>query len=128
MKANEIRIGNLILFSENGTVFTVDGIGETGFDVHDEIENTWIESETFEGIKLTEEWLLKFGFEKVDHIHGYSFYTLHKSKVNKCNLDVYDDKTLFMGYHVSHCKYIHQLQNLFFALTNQELIIKEVKG
>jgi len=74
-------------------------------------------------IPLTEEWLIKIGFAKINHINGYSFYSLSKSKINKCHIDIYDSKTQYMGYSVKHCKYLHELQNLYFVLTGLELII-----
>jgi hypothetical protein len=72
-------------------------------------------------IPLTEDWLLKFGFEKINHVHGYVFYSHRKSKIS-----VYlDMKIEWMGY-LTACKtYVHQLQNLYFALTGEELILKE---
>jgi len=75
----------------------------------------------FEGIPLSPEILEKCGFKVVNHVHGYSFYTLHSSRINKCALDIYKEKTLWMGYNVSRCDYLHQLQNLYWCLTGTEL-------
>jgi hypothetical protein len=85
----------------------------------------------FEPIPLTEEWLVKFGFVK------------DKKHDNCCDLKLENDFYLQgVGYGKSNIKYeviltdssdneltlvkhVHQLQNLYFALTNQELTIKK---
>ena len=69
-------------------------------------------------IRITEDWLLKFGFEEFKEYsigHGY--------KLN--NISIRIDN---FGFHYlygigvnSRLKYIHQLQNLYFALTGKEL-------
>jgi hypothetical protein len=73
-------------------------------------------------IPLTEEWLLKFGFKEsgrdINIIHWYNGVIY----LNSYELD-------FNGYWLRyyrgriHCKinYVHQLQNLYFALTGEEL-------
>ena len=65
MNENELRIGNLIyseLHSKNTdyTIVDIDFFGLSGYV-------------KFWGIPLTEEWLLKFGFEKCEtsEEHGY---------------------------------------------------------
>ncbi len=97
-------------------------------------------------IPLTEKWLLKFGFEKIkiereifkkmelDIVYCKNDYGVFYQK----DLTVdYDGKNVSeMYYDVSfhfrngngiktELKYIHQLQNLYFALTNKELTTKE---
>jgi hypothetical protein len=118
MIANQLRIGNLIKFSEDGTIFTVGSIEEKGFTVQNDEETTWIEAEEFEPIPLTEEWLLKFRFASNPYQDRYEKGVLH----------IECDKT--KGYLQLWCeqlpqaifiKYVHQLQNLYFALTGEEL-------
>jgi hypothetical protein len=124
IKANELRIGNLIKYNDGG-VFRVISIHEFGLDVEDDIETAYTEYEKFSPIPLTEEWLLKFGFEK----DVAAFY-----------LDI--NTVLFVSYNddefvhlksnhletIASIKYVHQLQNLYFALTGEELTIKEVNN
>jgi len=107
MKANEFRIGNYV-FSKI---------------IEDTIKlSALLESQDLqiEPIPLTEEWLLKFGFEKIDYVSspryeledfyiGYNengFYLQIESQIQS-----------------NYFRYIHQLQNLFFALTGEELKI-----
>lgn len=71
-----------------------------------------------EPIPLTPEWLGKCGFNRINHVEGYSFFAK-----KGCCIDIYENKTLLWG-HVSYAiKYLHQLQNLYHALTGEELTI-----
>lgn len=117
MKANELRIGNYVLTNTTEThSMTVHTIGEMkGVSV---LINGYRE-EDVSPIPITEEWLLKFGFEWLNHglrlgniclrqeISGYAIYLSNESHNFKIDL-----------------KHVHQLQNLYFALTQEELTIK----
>lgn len=102
--SKELRIGNLVLFSSNSTIFKVTGVSEYGIDVEDEVEETYMEYDNFEPMPITEEWLLKIN----------------------CDFEIKLDKKggiiLFQSYY-HHINHLHQLQNLYFALTGNELIL-----
>jgi hypothetical protein len=110
---NELRIGNWVL-SCSGGIETKVGMIAVGIDV------------PFKPIQLTEEWLLKFGFEKV--LNQYKKIT-DVSKDTFKNIPFiilfldnqfqYDDLRF-----ITNLQYVHQLQNLYFALTGDELTIK----
>lgn len=73
-------------------------------------------------IPLTEEWLLKFGLKNEN-----GFFKWHRSAIYKRNeIWIYgilgDDNNSY--YHVSELKCVHQLQNLYHALTGEELTLK----
>ena len=121
IKANELRIGNLVLPQHD-----LDGKYHLVKKLEAGLTNDYIE-EWYSPITLTPEILERCGFERIDHIHGYTFYTLSKSRKNRCHIDIYPEKTQWMSYTMSHCKYLHQLQNLYFTLTGQELEIKELQ-
>jgi hypothetical protein len=70
-------------------------------------------------IKLNGIVLSKCGFEKVNHKDGYIFYHHNKEKIR-----IYSNRTEYRGNFIPHCKYLHQLQNLYFALTEKELMYK----
>ncbi len=89
--------------------------------------------EVFEPIPLTEEWLLKYGFEK-DSIHDDYFkpcgeYEI-KIVINAFSGSLTNDPSWFISIQTGYGnqpvtiykKYVHQLQNLYFALTGEELI------
>jgi|688.fasta_scaffold169427_3 hypothetical protein len=121
MNANELRIGNY--YDHNGEIKTVTP--NTILEVW-EAKRNWCKA-----ISLTEEWLLKFGFEKI--IFGFStFYDLYFNPrfvlrfymiPNELDL-IQDDRKL--SFKASHVLYVHQLQNLYFALTGEELIVSNI--
>ena len=82
-------------------------------------------AKNYEPIQLTEEWLIKFGLNKtVDH-PGRKLYE-HDDIIPLW----FSDKRVITDFYASRvrireCKYVHQLQNLYFALTGEELTIKD---
>jgi len=69
-------------------------------------------------IPLNEEWLLKFGFVR-DKLEVRTFY--------KGDFEIY--LPIFLQYKdlvLNKCKHVHQLQNIYHALTGKELTIKEL--
>lgn len=134
MKANELRIGNY--YNSNGTFKkATPSIIEELFESENRI---WIQP-----IPLTEEILLKCGFEKVknkdkEDLREYIGHTAQKAKYAIFDTDIFITKVdkrgllwrsvdcdfMVLFYHKSiPIKYLHQLQNLYFALTGQELTI-----
>lgn len=124
MKANELRIGNFVLFAEEGTEFKVNEISEEGLWVINDEEKTWIELDCFEPIPLTEEWLLKFGFEKVDNNWQKEWLLLHVN-LKTGTIDFLLNEPYSGKMRVTILESVHQLQNLIYALTGEELTIKE---
>jgi len=111
MEAKELMLNNWIQFEHNGSIKQRQ-VAELSLE----------ESNKFKPIPLTEEWLLKFGFES--DWSGWS----HKDVYFE--LGVSGDKYINMvnGGEYNHgvpFEHVHQLQNLFFALTGEELTIKE---
>ena len=119
MKASELRINNLVYgIDEDFNRLPVKiGMGDLC-----DIECSTDNEGNYEPIPLTVEWLLMFGFKTAN--------------------DIYYEKDgigLITGYAVggafvcgnsfgsrhTHFYYVHQLQNLFFSLTGEELTIKE---
>ena len=77
---------------------------------------------SIEGIKITEEWIKRLGFEEDSII---------EKRFNKDDYQVYffkDDDYIYLrqvGSTIAKIKYIHQLQNLYFALTGEELTLNQ---
>lgn len=110
--------------------------------------NLWVRE--IKPILLTKDWLLKFGF-RTDITNDYYLYipTLETGDIWQMYLitcDNLDDDgrvtiltmqlrtdspsekvTEWPWIHLDNTKYAHQLQNLYFALTGQELKIKNLK-
>ena len=123
MRAEELRIGNT-LQRLDGSVFNVT--------IHDlELIHTWTANGRLlpQGIPLTEDWLLKAEFKKEDNSWFSVLYTAQiQDSVIKLSVNLksgsvsiidWDEGTpAYIGYSV---KYVHQLQNIYFALTGKEL-------
>jgi hypothetical protein len=98
MKANELRLGNLIIEDGKQTEFNGDFYH-------------WCD-DIMKPIKLTDELLLKFGFKKIgfkfikDGIELLPIRDLYYRGKFPIKLDI---------------KYVHQLQNLYFTLIGSEL-------
>lgn len=124
LQARQLRIGNLVNFAEDGVIFEVVGVSNDGLYVKNSEEETYIEMELFEPIPLTEECLVRFGFEFINNEFYRSqnselclYLTVNKNKM----IPEYNGKRLVTGYDFKH---VHQLQNLYFALTGEELTLK----
>ena len=120
MKANELRIGNYV----HGPLGELCVVKQLGIDKNP----NFIEVEIVDGgigcngtspIPITKEWLLRLGFKKVGNREEYVVFGLRicKTTENEFICPDYDRDII-----VNH---LHQLQNLYFALTGQELTIKE---
>lgn len=149
LKANELRYGNKLLFLGDVVTFkNITEIREDGIFWIKTFEPK-IESKNFhfKPIPLTEEWLLKFGFDNWGKGKIYSTpdeeydrFVLHNVLGGTSNFEVHNivstyGNTYYQQYIIScdederinwgeEIKYVHQLQNLYFALTNKELEIK----
>jgi len=118
MEAKELRLGNLIL--SKGLICEVEKVEHDGIVA--QFKHTDIEMDNtrgIEGIPLTKEWLIKFGFVD-DELH------LDMNKETGCIDTIYfnDGKigTSSSEYYGLHkIQYVHELQNLYFALTGKEL-------
>jgi hypothetical protein len=111
MEASELRIGNVV-----STLRAIGNYWSWTFISHEDIYSISCGNENnFKPTPLTEEWLLKFGFKK--DFNGYYFGLLSFSitRNNEFMICVNDRPTETI------CYSVHQLQNLYFALTGEEL-------
>jgi hypothetical protein len=115
MRANELRIGNLVKHIDKDSVFTVKGIDLLGIDCENDIESMYSSYEMLYYVKLTEEWLLKFGFIPNPYEDRYEKGSIH------IECDKTKGETYLWIENMPHIKYVHQLQNLYFALNGEEL-------
>lgn len=120
ISAKELRIGNILM--KDGIQVTIDA--RSIFDI-------WDKSDKYSPIPLTPEILERVGFEKTTH------------KLNEFNIIYYDYRqgnwvlsvittgvevefapsfeTIEDRQHICTIHYLHQLQNLYFALTGIDL-------
>jgi len=142
MKANELRIGNFVNHYSEWSYRQPDNGPYENFDFQWE-ERDWLgvgesclELDKIEPIPLTEDWILGFGFHKWgrDDLPRTLSYSIDWVKIFPPNS--FSD---FVGYGFMYYKpdpdkstesarvkieYVHQLQNLYFALTGHELTIQ----
>tara|TARA_R110000850_G_scaffold78390_1_gene169585 strand:+ start:184 stop:555 length:372 start_codon:yes stop_codon:yes gene_type:complete len=123
MKAKELRIGNWV---------NIESLTD-GSDLTEQCELFHLQEMStsckyqYKPIPLTEEWLLKFGFistitngekgyyKKFDQIEDFEIS-------RKIGYEVFYIETKFNIVQINN---LHQLQNLYFALTGEELTIKK---
>jgi len=111
IKANELRIGNYIYSFDNISIVTSKTI--------EAIESEYMSGSPYEPIPLTEEWLLKFGFDKA----AVCWRIIYNELGNVITINQVKGK-FYLNYLDREIKYVHQLQNLHFALNNEELKLK----
>jgi hypothetical protein len=126
LKANELRIGNLL--KRNGIVVTIDG--RSIFDIWDD---DGIVKLGYEPIEITENLLLKMGFTKDGLFKNEYVFTLGKFFFSFNNHMIYlingyeGDVLNYVGSEITdgdnYIKHIHQVQNVYYSLTNEELTI-----
>jgi hypothetical protein len=129
MKTNELRIGNLLDRNGKMEVYQIDGKSHSGrIRIYDHVNQTylnhWFDLDSFNPIPLTEEWLMKH----------YELDTFGNIKINNgCCIPI-PIKTISIWQDyleddlvIKLPDYVHQFQNLYFALTDSELPISQHK-
>jgi len=125
MTARELRIGNYI--DRNG-LMEVRVISQSGVKIYDHVNNIFPPTffdfdENIKPIPLTEEWLLKFGFELLtDKKKGYK-NTSYSHGIIPILLYWDGSRLSTTFWQGNEMRFVHQLQNLIFALTGNELTI-----
>lgn len=127
MDARELRIGNYI---KKRRFFAKPEYKETICDIYDikaQINNG---EKVLLPIPLTEEWLVKLGFEKSGYVPVWMSKRLINNEIDRIDILINEKKQMYFVPSVLvkwsvELKYVHQLQNLYFALTGEELTIKE---
>ena len=116
IQANELRIGNWLEFNLHGSKW-IGQIDHTDFEFI--FDN---DLRCANPIPLNEDWFNKFEFEN-DNANGYSKDSIHIEYIAQVGY------VFFINGDVNgesmKIEYVHELQNLFFALRKQEL---EMKG
>jgi hypothetical protein len=146
VKANELRIGNWVFCLEPVLIESIDerGINRTNDSQmgSTQIRSYYCALDMLAGIPLTPEILEKCGFEKStsNDIYEREIYSIQVANNTSLYFDAH--KNWMRGdadveWYLSHewnnnhfkndfwgnPKYLHQLQNLYFALAGEELIV-----
>ena len=132
MQSKDLRIGNVLKdrFGEN---VEVKDIGLDG--INSNYGSSTISIEELKGVELNEDILVQLGFSKMTDTTPYN-YRIHKSKMffyirygtfttDRGLTNLIGFNGLFVGNKfVRVIRYVHELQNLYFALTGEELELK----
>jgi len=120
MRIEELRIGNVVK--------TIGRPVELSWVVsrEDMVEMLYKEElgrfgDVYEGVPLTVEWLKRLGFNQSDvvvseYYKGWFSVQCNKGILFRCNDGCIDKKRLL---------YVHELQNLYWCLTGEELVISD---
>lgn len=124
MEAKELRIGNLIKTwtgtndeFDVTTVFSIDEDSINGFKRY---------LRDAEPIPLTEEWFERFDFEYNGRYYFKGWIEAFFGDKGVVYVDLHFD-SMVTGYYMVETdnKYVHQLQNLVYYLSGEELILKQ---
>lgn len=113
LKSSELRIGNWVYLPSKKWQYQIS----SGQDI-EEIED----SGDAEPIEITPHRLEMFGFHRRTGLGGNVFYSLHTGSIEL----EWDEDSMGVAIEgqfltVEHVKHVHQLQNLYFAITGKEL-------
>lgn len=136
MEVRELRIGNYIqgIVMDKVTTIKVSSIEMDGVIIHgrelpDKFTIIGNLADKWEPIQLTYDWLEKFRFIRFRESKCYFKIYIFNREDRKLNIEgdvgfsvsvEYEDKFAM----ISFIQYVHQLQNLYFALTGEELVLK----
>jgi len=117
MKSKDLRIGNYVFnaaFDGHCQVEAVDLIAMVQWEV------TGTEAPFIEPLPLTEDWLLRFGFS-FDGSYYKNMLSIRIKEPNDQFGNVWISTQFVSSLLITE---VHQLQNLYFALTGTELTLK----
>jgi hypothetical protein len=121
MNENELRIGNYVNLIAEGHEKEPDTFK---WDLED-YEFYYDRMDFIKPIPLKEEWLIKFGFKKLRDRERF--------ELEKFTIDLYSEffpkgRVYYNSWAIIEKKidYVHELQNLYFCLTNKELELCDI--
>lgn len=143
MKVEEIRMGNYVMkqYYDREDIVSISGYDFWHYEKREKIDHL-VEWNSLSPILLTEDWLIKLGFNKLrdidfnefrQKVYGKSIIRgndLHEEKIviilpfNNCEIGVYNSSEDESSYLLDrNIEYVHELQNLYFVLSGEELYI-----
>ena len=125
MKASELRIGNLLIFSnmiQPDRIIAVDRRFFSSASIEEGSGDFEI-TPYYQPIELTPEILEKAGFVTIGRyaigVGGYNVFAKGRIELLQPN----EGDPYILAFYEAKITHLHQLQNLYFALTGQELAI-----
>lgn len=132
----DLRIGNYLLYDGkivHVTFLSMDiddeyeesiGFCELGKTTNEKADWNRALCDKLDRIHISNEWLDRLGFEKTIGISDVSYA---KDIIRVFNTEDVHIKIGYDNEYLLPTEYVHQLQNLYFALTGEELTIKELQ-
>ena len=117
MKASELMVGNYV--EQPGRIGKICEVWQEAVKL-DGYNNAYDYNHT-KPIPLTEQWLLDFGFETT----SIRTYELPNTRGLVIISKMKGEFLIKLNTNTIWIKHIHQLQNLYFALTGEELTLKK---
>ena len=127
INTKELRLGNLFANIEDNSIYKVTKINEDSIEGICSNNMGWFGEKHFHlieqvlPIEITEEWFKIFGFKKEKDLKLYRL----ENEIGWIEILLKVGGGEFVFYwkdaHIAKIKYVHELQNLFFALTHEEL-------
>ena len=151
MEANTLRLGNYVTIDNPDSWSKLQDIPMVVTSISNEIEplaqisfyksdgaisvkngdNNYHQfSEFISPIPLSEEWLLKLGFEEIYNSEYTHKFELTQDVSFEYRFEKFNNASgmtglTYYGRLLGKIKHVHQLQNLFYSITGQELTIKD---
>ena len=122
IQINELRVGNLI---QEGKVEQIDNSID---EVYYSGDGYYLSNYccNLNPIQLTEEWLLKFGFDETKEMEDFFSKTKYKLLTKGAlTFWYYPMWNGIENKNYEHIKNVHQLQNLYYSLVGSELQLLE---
>ena len=121
MKANEVRLNNYVIYDNK--VYQIDTIAEVFPTLNnDKFGIGVVDWNNIKPVPLTEEWLIKFRFVRINNFNRILFkkdgFDFVATKIK--DAEGFHFRHMSLGIEVIH---VHQLQNLFFAINQKELTL-----
>ena len=124
IKPNDLRIGNIVEYyiNEEGIEWEASKLDWQDIRWASEANENF--NKVNRGIPLTEDWLVKLGFVKSEWDNNNSFRKMVGN--NDYTIVFYSSCVCEIGDIITkEIKHVHQLQNLIFAITGEELTVHE---
>ncbi|MBB6109732.1 hypothetical protein SAMN05421821_105150 [Mucilaginibacter lappiensis] len=129
MIAQDLRLGNIVkgITTDYCKVYSISYDDVSGIRFHSEgsTSSTWSGGKGIEPVELTEDWLIKFGLSKDEASSNGS--VRYNFRYQRLTINLHSDgehPVFFEGNCITWVMFVHQLQNLYFVLTGEELTMQ----
>lgn len=119
LQAKDLRINNLLYYKHTEEIVEVELIHKKHFDCRTK-QGTFIPNGSYEPIPLSEDWLLKLGFEKIA-----GAYILNNGDFEMVYNEDHISLIVEGQWLTTKINNVHNVQNLYYYIKGEELTIKD---